>query len=252
GQFTFYITGNVDEETLRPMVEKYLGSLPRAAHRAVWVDDGVRIPSGKVENRFAVKMEQPKVSVCTVFTGRMSYTLENMLAMTMLGQLLEIRYTAVMREEKGGTYSVGVSGTVQHYPVQQYRLSVMYETAPGKLDKLRPDVTAEVASIPREGADEADLAKVKEYLAKFGPERFRSNWYWLSVLDDYYLNGNDSMTGYMEVIDGFTSDDFRELAVRILTDGNMVEVIMEPEPEVPRRTTTSRRPTHRPTRAGHS
>lgn len=233
GQFTFYITGNVDEETLRPMVEKYLGSLPRAAHRAVWVDDGVRIPSGKVENRFAVKMEQPKVSVCTVFTGRMPYTLENRLAMTMLGQLLEIRYTAVMREEKGGTYSVGVSGTVQHYPVQQYRLSVMYETAPEKLDMLRPDVTAELARIAREGADEADLAKVKEYLAKFGPERFRSNWYWLSVLDDYYLNGNDSMTGYMEVIDGFTSDDFRELAVRILTDGNMVEVIMEPEPEVP-------------------
>ena len=173
------------------------------------------------------------MSVCTVFTGRMPYTLENRLAMTMLGQLLEIRYTAVMREEKGGTYSVGVSGTVQHYPVQQYCLSVMYETAPEKLDMLRPDVTAELARIAREGADEADLAKVKEYLAKSGPEKFRSNWYWLEVLDDYYLNGNDGMTGYMEVIDGFTPDDFRELAARILTDGNMVEVIMEPEPEVP-------------------
>lgn len=81
GDFTFFITGNVDEKTLRPLVEKYIGSLPRASHRAEWVDDGVRTPVGTVENRFAVKMEQPKVSACTLFTGRMPYTLENTLAM---------------------------------------------------------------------------------------------------------------------------------------------------------------------------
>ena len=103
GDFTFFITGNVDEKTLRPLVEKYIGSLPRASHRAEWVDDGVRTPVGTVENRFAVKMEQPKVSACTLFTGRMPYTLENTLAMAVLGQLLDIRYTAVMREDKGGT-----------------------------------------------------------------------------------------------------------------------------------------------------
>ena len=147
----FFITGNVDEKTLRPLVEKYIGSLPRASHRAEWVDDGVRTPVGTVENRFAVKMEQPKVSACTLFTGRMPYTLENTLAMAVLGQLLDIRYTAVMREDKGGTYGVSVSGLVQAFPVQQYQLSIAYETAPEKLDSLRPDVSGELARIAREG-----------------------------------------------------------------------------------------------------
>ena len=230
GDFTFFITGNVDEKTLRPLVEKYIGSLPRASHRAEWVDDGVRTPVGTVENRFAVKMEQPKVSACTLFTGRMPYTLENTLAMAVLGQLLDIRYTAVMREDKGGTYGVSVSGLVQAFPVQQYQLSIAYETAPEKLDSLRPDVSGELARIAREGADEADLAKVKEYIAKSFPEWCRDNWMWLNVLRGYYLQDYDGLTGYMDIVEGFTPDDFKRLASRILTDGNMLEVIMEPEP----------------------
>ena len=230
GDFTFFITGNVDEKTLRPLVEKYIGSLPRASHRAEWVDDGVRTPVGTVENRFAVKMEQPKVSACTLFTGRMPYTLENTLAMAVLGQLLDIRYTAVMREDKGGTYGVSVSGLVQAFPVQQYQLSIAYETAPEKLDSLRPDVSGELARIAREGADEADLAKVKEYIAKSFPEWCRDNWMWLNVLRGYYLQDYDGLTGYMDIVEGFTPDDFKRLASRILADGNMLEVIMEPEP----------------------
>ena len=230
GDFTFFITGNVDENTLRPLVEKYIGSLPRASHRAEWVDDGVRTPVGTVENRFAVKMEQPKVSACTLFTGRMPYTLENTLAMAVLGQLLDIRYTAVMREDKGGTYGVSVSGLVQAFPVQQYQLSIAYETAPEKLDSLRPDVSGELARIAREGADEADLAKVKEYIAKSFPEWCRDNWMWLNVLRGYYLQDYDGLTGYMDIVEGFTPDDFKRLASRILADGNMLEVIMEPEP----------------------
>lgn len=229
GDFTFFITGNVDEKTLRPLVEKYIGSLPRASHRAEWVDDGVRTPVGTVENRFAVKMEQPKVSACTLFTGRMPYTLENTLAMAVLGQLLDIRYTAVMREDKGGTYGVSVSGLVQAFPVQQYQLSIAYETAPEKLDLLRPDVSGELARIAREGADEADLAKVKEYIAKSFPEWCRDNWMWLNVLRGYYLQDYDGLTGYMDIVEGFTPDDFKRLASRILADGNMLEVIMEPE-----------------------
>lgn len=39
-----------------------------------------------------------------------------------------------------------------------------------------------------------------------------------------------SLTGYMDIVEGFTPDDFKRLASRILADGNMLEVIMEPEP----------------------
>ena len=51
-----------------------------------------------------------------------------------------------------------------------------------RMSLLRPDVSGELARIAREGADEADLAKVKEYIAKAFPEWCRDNWMWLNVL----------------------------------------------------------------------
>ena len=65
--FTFTITGNVDLNELRPLVEKYLGSLPRTKKHYTWVDDGVRIIPGRQEYRFEMPMEQPKVTMSTVF-----------------------------------------------------------------------------------------------------------------------------------------------------------------------------------------
>ena len=40
----------------------------------------------------------------------------------------------------------------------------------------------------------------------------------------------EEVRGYMDIVEGFTPDDFKRLASRILADGNMLEVIMEPEP----------------------
>ena len=62
--FRFVIAGNIDLETLKPLVEKYIGSLPtsKKVEYAV-VDDGVRTAEGKVTNDFRTPMQQPKVSV---------------------------------------------------------------------------------------------------------------------------------------------------------------------------------------------
>ena len=55
--FRFVIAGNVDLETLKPLVEKYIGSLPtsKKVEYAV-VDDGVRFAEGEVTNDFRTPM----------------------------------------------------------------------------------------------------------------------------------------------------------------------------------------------------
>ncbi|MCM1533009.1 MAG: insulinase family protein, partial [Ruminococcus flavefaciens] len=81
--FQFRIIGNIDPQTLQPLVEKYIGSLPAAKKPANrFTDDGVRPVSGKVDNNFTAKMEQPKVSVFYAFTGDIDYNLKNRMTMT--------------------------------------------------------------------------------------------------------------------------------------------------------------------------
>ena len=104
--FTTYIVGNVDLEALKPLVEKYLGSLPVSKKLTAKADDGVRAVKGEVVNDFKVKMQQPKVGLTRIYSGAIDYTMKNRVAMNVLSQVLRSRYTISIREEKGGTYSV--------------------------------------------------------------------------------------------------------------------------------------------------
>ncbi len=229
--FTFTIVGDIDLATLRPLVEKYLGSLPSTKQSYSWVDDGVRMPLGKVENRFTNTMELPKTTVFTIVSGEMPYTLENELAMEIMSQLLSIRYTATMREEKGGTYGVGTGGAVSLLPTSQYLLMSQYQTDPERLVDLRGDIVGEIALMAENGPSADDLMKIKEYMTKAFPETIKQNQYWLSVLDNYHVEGADLHSGYMDIVNSFTPEYFKDLAARIIADGNVMEVIMEPAAE---------------------
>ena len=47
-EFTFFIVGNIGKDTVMPMVEKYIGSLPVAGRKETWIDRKVEQPKGKI------------------------------------------------------------------------------------------------------------------------------------------------------------------------------------------------------------
>lgn len=226
--FTFTIVGNVDLATLKPMVEKYIGSLPKTKQNYTWVDNDVRMVRGNVNKRFTTKMETPKSSVINVFTGDMPYTLENVLAMQFLSQILDIQYIATLREEKGGTYGVQASGSNEFVPTQTYTLFTFFDTDPNRADELTKDIKNEIQKLADNGVKEEDLVKIKEYYSKQHPDQLKQNGYWLNNIVNYHVYGYDMEDGYMNIVNGFTSDYFKALAAKILADGNHMELIMDP------------------------
>lgn len=58
--FIFYIVGDVSKEVLRPLVEKYLGSIRDLDRQESWVAHADYYPSGKHEYAIKIPMEQPK------------------------------------------------------------------------------------------------------------------------------------------------------------------------------------------------
>lgn len=226
--FTFTIIGNVDLAALKPMVEKYIGSLPKTKQNYTWVDDNARTVKGEVKNRFTTKMETPQSSVINIFTGEIPYTLENVLAIEVLSQILDIQYIATLREEKGGTYGVQTQGETSFAPVQAYSLFTFFNTDPQRVEELTKDIKNEIQKLAENGVKEEDLTKIKEYLTKQHPDQLKQNSYWLNTLVDYHVYGYDMDEGYMDIVNGFTSDYFKALAAKILADNNHVEIIMDP------------------------
>ena len=65
--FTFFIVGNIDAETVKPLVEKYIGSLKSENRKETWRDNHVRGPKGKTVKEIELELTTPKSTVITNF-----------------------------------------------------------------------------------------------------------------------------------------------------------------------------------------
>ena len=227
--YTYTFVGNVDLETLRPLVEKYIGSLPTAKKNVSFVDDGVRYAKGVVVNDFKTTMQQPKVSVARVFTGKAPATLKNRVAMSFLTQALNSRYLVSIREEKGGTYGVRVSGSFEDAPFETYKLRVQFDTNEQMADELSDIVMAELKKIAAEGPLAEDIEKTREFYIKEWSNTLEDNSGWMRVIRAWYENGVDQYGTYEQIIKDMKYSDIQKLAQKILKDNNMVYVVMRPE-----------------------
>ena len=227
--FTTYIVGNVDLETLKPLVEKYIGSLPVSKKLAEKVDDKAMPVTGVVVNDFKVKMQQPKVGLTRIYTGPVDYTMKNRVAMTVLSQVLRGRYTISIREEKGGTYSVGVGGKVTPDYTPWYQLIVLFDTNEQMADELSEIVVKEIKDIAEQGPKAEDVEKVRAYLLKEYENQIQSNDNWVDWLDQYNYRGVDFATEYKKAVEELTYDDLKALAAKVLKDNNMAYIVMRPE-----------------------
>ena len=227
--FRFTFVGNMKPEELKPLVEKYIGSLPTAKKAGnVYTDDKVRPVKGGVTNDFRVKMEQPKVSVFFAYTGAKQMTMKNMMVANYLTTALDNRYLKSIREEKGGTY--GVSVRVALAPrTNEYVMQVQFDTNEQMADELAAIVVAEIEKIAAEGPLQEDMDKTREFLLKDYKKNIENNGWGENTLRLYYDYGVDYLNDYEAAINGVTSADVQALAKRMLDEKSMVKVIMRPE-----------------------
>ena len=227
--FVFTFVGNVDPETLRPLAERYIGSIPASNAKSAAADDGCRPAKGAVTEDFRTPMQQPKVSVHYRFSGDMAYTLENKVALFFLSQALNSRYLISVREEKGGTYGVGVWGTTEYEPTPYYLLDIQFDTNEEMADELREIVMKEIEKIAADGPVSEDIEKTREFLLKSWNNSLEQNDSWMRYIQAKENAGLNYLEGYEQAIRRLTDADVQALAKKMLDDGNLVRVIMRPE-----------------------
>lgn len=228
-EFTFTFVGNVDPEVLKPLVEKYIGSIPTSEAKLAKKDDGVRFVKGEVTNDFRTPMQQPKVGVMYAITGETDYSVKNNLTLTMLAEALNSRYLVSIREEKGGSYGVGVGGNIAYEPVQNYVMQIVFDTNEEMADELMEIIIKELREIAENGPKAEDIEKTREFLLKDHTNSLEQNGSWINHLNNYYSRNTDFINGYEQTLSSITYDDVRDLARKMLADDNIVKVVMRPE-----------------------
>ena len=227
--FVFTFVGNIDADSIRPLVEQYLATLP--AKGRVEKGNPAEVPAirkGEYTNIFKRALETPKASVVNFWSGKMDYNLENILTATMLKQILDLVYMEKVREDEGGTYGVQTSAQISSFPKGQTFLQAYFDTDPAKWEKMNTIVRTELDNIIRTGPREEDFKKSRDNILKRHAENLQENVYWLTTLDNYYFRGFNGETAYEETIKGITPAKIQAFAKKLLGQGNRIEVVMEP------------------------
>ena len=231
GDFTFIFTGNIDveNEAVKQTILTYLGGLKSKKKKESFVDNNIRKPEGIVDNYFTRSMEIDKASNFIIYSGAMPFNMQNIVTMTAIGNILNIRYLESIREKEGGSYGVRVRNLLRNKPIEDAALTIQFDTDPEKQAYLMSIIHKEINDIVANGPRQDDLQKVKENMLKKHKEDLRENQWWLSTLTSYYRDDLNYITDYVQVVNNLTEDLVQAKLKELVDKKNVLEVVMMPE-----------------------
>ncbi|UCB47393.1 MAG: insulinase family protein [Spirochaetota bacterium] len=230
GDFTFFFVGNYDIDSIRPLVEQYLGGLPSSGRIESWRDLGIDPPDGIVREKVKKGIEQ-KSMVQIVYNGETEWTLEDAFMLSVMEDVLDIPLRESIREEEGGAYSVWVFSDLQHFPDEEYYIYIGFGCDPDRAAELTSVLFDEIEKLKAAGPKEINVQKVKEILKRERETSLLTNDFWLGALQSYYIHSLDPVRimEYDEFVEALNADTLKAAMNRYFNNDRYVQVVLYPE-----------------------
>ena len=228
--FSTFIIGAADLNTLRPLICQYLASLP-ATHKAETTDKR-NVPQLVKKNevvRFVKEQSTPLSNVTIFYMADVDFSPRTDLTLDMLSRVLQIAYTDSVREEKGGTYGVDVSFGLEKDDDPNTYLRISYKSDPKRYAELNPIVYKQLQNIAQQGPVAASVDKVKKYLKKQYEQAVITNDYWSYIFWHQHDDDADFDEGYTRMVDDISAAEIQRMAQLLLKQNHRVEVTMTTE-----------------------
>ena len=228
--FRFFFVGSFDLQTIRPLIESYLGSLPSVKGGEEWKDVGIRAPKGQVKKVVKMGVEQKSV-VQLVYTGSFDWSMKNRHKLQSMIEVFRMKLRETLREEKGGVYSPGAGASYSQYPKSEYEVVVYFSCDPNRVEELIASVESIAKSLSEDLVDQEYVDKVKEIQRRERETTVKENRFWISSLQFYYQNGEDprNLLEYGELYKSLTPEVIRDQAKRYFGTDNRMTFILYPE-----------------------
>ncbi len=162
--FDFIITGNFEPDSIVPLLEKYIGSLPgqpsrREPHHRI---DRLAL-DGHREISFTLPMSSPVSKAYLAWEIHRPYTITDEMTLSVLESILEKRLLQSLRTESGATYTpiIGsASGEVDGF----HSLFISFDTNADMLEQMVDSARTQLQRIASDGIDDDTFVAVRDYL----------------------------------------------------------------------------------------
>ena len=222
GDFTFSIVGSFNIDSIRPLVTKYIASLP---------DNGIRektsftleCSNGIISNYFTHPMVSPKTNVYACYSGNMKYSVYNDMIFGFLRDIMAIKYIPSLREA-GEISGANVDAYISQYN-DEWAIAYQFSANAQQCDSLINIANRKLCDILKDGADKNEFLRVKEVTIKQYENSLHTNAYWISVINDI-ATGNDSYSGFKDMLQSLTLEEFNSFLKTLNIDNNITTVVM--------------------------
>ncbi len=230
--FTFFIAGDFDYDTLRDMLERYVASLPADGRMEKPKDIGYHFAPAPVRHRFSEPMENPQAIVYQFRHLPCPYSRRNLMLTQMAWDVLKARLMADLRENKGWIYSIKghsslIAGMNGNDP-SEFMMPTYIKTDPTHADETSATIGTTIADMAKE-ITPAEFDKVKESMLRDAADNRGDNAYWLSVMKGYDRYGIDYDKDYEAELATLTPESLREFVQTYVEPAITVDLLMTPE-----------------------
>jgi zinc protease len=228
--FTFVFVGSFDLPTMKPLVERYLASLPSLNRKETGRDLGIRPPTGIVEKQIA-KGSAPRSQVGIVFNGPFQNNLKNRLMIRVLADTLAGSLQRVLREDLGGTYGVSVTPDMTKRPDEEYRMAINFACDPARMQDLIKAMFSVVDQFRTDGPSAGQVADVQAALRRDLEVNLHENGWTMNQLAYAYQYNEplpDAAT-LRGLYDQLSTTTLRDAAKQYLDTNRYVKVVLVPE-----------------------
>jgi zinc protease len=227
--FTLVVTGDFSLEIMRPLVLRYLGSLPGGA-RERSRDNGIRFPTGVVR-RAVVAGVGPKAKTQIAFSGPFNNSSESSTALDAARDVAELALGERLRETLAGTYGVNVYSSFSIVPPARYIVTIEFEASPDRIDQLAEAALAELARLHTVGPTKAEVDKIRAAEVRDLDGKMESNSYWATELSTHARMGwpLTSIRTHQQVAKHLTVEGLRDACAKFLDASSYTRVTMYPQ-----------------------
>jgi zinc protease len=227
----YFFVGSFTIESITPLIEKYLASLPSGEIVKTYKDLGIFPVEG--QKTFTLHKGSEKQAMLThYFTGKMPFNPDDNFRLAQLNAILNDKIIDTIREKMSAIYGGGCGGSISKYPREEFTIQSQFPCSPDNIEKVHAAFLGLIESTKVEGGISAqDLERTREPALEHYKENIKTNMYWLTGLQNAFLNGTDPVrvTTYPQRMKDITPEVLVQTARKFYTNQNVFKAEWLPD-----------------------
>jgi zinc protease len=231
--FTFFFVGAFSVDDVTPLLTTYLASLPSVGRaESTGRDMELKFPT-TVLRETVRKGQEPRSQTAIMFFSNTDLDELETHRLRAATSILQSRLRDVLREELGGTYSVGV-GYSDTSPQAGYgTTTVQFGSSPENASRLASVVMDELDKLRKDGPWDTEVQVVRETEKRSLETSIRQNGFWLNSLQAMHLLERDPrrILQRVERTESLSEDNIHAAVLKYFPQDRYAVVTLMPEVE---------------------